>query len=108
MGIEKLSQQIELEACQEENDFKAWSLHEKAYKQAKKECFEDDVLPVIKESEAVSFVTGKDHFYKIGLKDGRIFDYYPVKNRLLRCKPAKWYNDGKNILLAIILNAPNQ
>lgn len=107
MSVNKLSQQIELEACKEENDLKAWSLHEKAYKQAKKESFEDDVLPLIKESKAVSFVTGKEHFYKIGFKDGSIYDYYPVKNRLMRNKPTKWYNDGKNILIALLQNTTN-
>lgn len=102
MSANKLSQQFEQEACQEENDFRAWNLHEKAYKEAKKESFADDVLPRIRESEKVSFVTGSDHFYKIGLKDGTIYDYYPVKNRLMRNKPAKWFSDGKNILIALI------
>lgn len=102
MSANKLSQQLELEACQEENDFLAWSLHAKAYKEAKKESFEDDILPKIRESEKVSFVTGSNHFYKIGFKDGTIYDYYPVKNRLMQHKPTKWFYDGKNILLRMI------
>ena len=107
MSASKLSHQIELEACQEEKDLKAWSLHEKAYKQAKKESFEDDVLPIVKASEKVSFVTGYSHFYKIGFKDGSIYDYYPVKNRLMRNKPTKWYSDGKNILISLLQNTTN-
>lgn len=98
----KLSQQIELEACKEEDDWKAWALHAKAYKEAKKESFEDEVLPILNASDLISFVTNEGHFYKIGFKDGRIFDYYPIKNRLMRNKPSKWFSDGKNILLALI------
>lgn len=98
----KLSHQIELEACQEESDWKAWRLHEKAHKQAKKEDFEDDVLPEIKACRLVSFVTDKIHFYQIGFKDGKIYDYYPGPDRLMRHKPCKWYYGGKNLLIEMI------
>ena len=102
MSANKLSQQIEIEAQQEENDFRAWNLHAKAHKEAKKEDFKEDVLPLIKASKKVSFVTEKDYFYQIGFKDGTIYDYYPVKNRLMQHKPTKWFYDGKNILMGMI------
>lgn len=103
----KLSAQIELEACKEESDWKAWRLHQKSYKQAKKEAFEDDVLPLLKASPLVSFTTDKVSFYQIGFKDGLIYDYYPGVDRLMRHKPAKWYYDGKNLLIGMILQPSN-
>lgn len=102
MSTNKLSKQMELEASQEENDLKSWNLHAKAHKEAKKEDFKEDVLPLIKASEKVSFVTDKYHFYQVGFKDGVIIDYYPVKNRLMQHKPVKWFYDGKNILLGML------
>lgn len=103
----KLSQQIELEACQEESDWKAFRLHAKAYKQAKKEEFEDGILPEIKACPLVSFVTDKGNFYQIGFKDGRIFDYYPGVDRLMRHKPGKWFFGGKNLLIGMINQPEN-
>lgn len=68
MGVLKLSEQMEMDAMKEDNDLKAFSLHQKAYKQGKKESFEEEYLPKIKESEKVSFVSGYDYFWKIGMK----------------------------------------
>lgn len=86
----------------EENDFRAWNLHKKAYNQGKKETFEDDYLPKIKASDKVSFVSGNGHFWKIGMKSGEIYDYYPVKNRLHRCRPSIWYYNGLRLILDMI------
>ena len=102
MGQKKLSLQLEEDAQMEENDFIAWNLHQKAYKQGKKETFEDDYLQIIKKSNKVSFVSGSDHFWKIGMKNGEIYDYYPVKNRLHRCKPSTWYYNGLRLILDMI------
>lgn len=93
---------MNLEASQEENDFKAFAMHAKAYKQEKRESFEDDILPKIKASERVSFVTDYGHFFKIGFKDGGIYDYYPQKNRLFKNKPSTWYYDGANLILKML------
>lgn len=93
---------MDIEAGKLESDWAAFRMHEKAHKQAKKESFEYDVLPKIKDCKGVSFVTDKSHFYKIGFKDGNIFDYYPGKNRLFQTKPSMWFYDGKNILLDLI------
>lgn len=102
MAHQKHFLQLEAEAAQEQNDLDELALHEKAYKAAKKETFEDDYLPKIKASDKVSFVSGSDHFWKIGIKNGEIYDYYPVKNRLHKCKPSTWYYDGLNIILGMI------
>ena len=102
MAHQKHFLQLEADAAQEENYLKELALHEKAYKAAKKETFEDDYLPKIKASDKVSFVSGSGHFWKIGMKNGEIYDYYPVKNRLHKCKPSTWYYDGLNIILGII------
>ena len=102
MGQKKLSLRLEEEAKMEENDFRAWNLHKKAYKAEKKETFEDDYLPRIKASDKVSFVSGGEHFWKIGMKSGEIYDYYPVKNRLHKCRPSTWYYDGLKLILGMI------
>lgn len=102
MEHEKLSLQLEAEAMQEENDFRAWNLHQKAYKAEKKETFKDIHLPKIQASDKVSFVSGCEHFWKIGMKSGEIYDYYPVKNRLHRCKPSTWYCNGLKLILDMI------
>ena len=102
MALSKLSEQLHFEAMKEENDFKAFAMHSKAHKQEKREAFEDEILPKIKASDKVSFVTDNGHFFKIGFKDGGIYDYYPQKNRLFRNKPAKWYYNGSNLILSMI------
>lgn len=102
MAHKKYSLQLEYEAMREENDFKAWALHQKAYKAGKKETFEDTYLPRIKASDKVSFVSGGEHFWKIGMKSGDIYDYYPVKNRLHKCRPSTWYYDGLKLILGMI------
>ena len=93
---------MHFEAMQEENDLKAFSMHSKAHKQEKREAFEDDILPKIKVSDRVSFVTDHGHFFKIGFKDGCIYDYYPQKNRLFKNKPSTWYYDGANLILKML------
>lgn len=98
----KLSQQIELEASQQESDWKAWRLHEKAYKQEMKEYFQDEILPKIKASQLVSFVTEKANFFQIGFKDGNIYDYYPGRDRIMRHKPSTWFYGGKKLLAGMI------
>ena len=102
MAHQKHYLQLEADAAQEENDLNTWALHEKAYKAAKKEAFEDEYLQKLKTSDKVSFVSASDHFWKIGMKNGEIYDYYPVKNRLHKCKPSTWYYDGLNIILGMI------
>jgi hypothetical protein len=66
------------------------------------QAFEPWLLPNIKASDKVSFATKYKHFYKIGFKDGRIFDYYIKVNRLCQNKPLKWFNNGWYELIKMI------
>jgi hypothetical protein len=91
----KKSEQLELEACQQENDSKAWALHNQAKRESRMETFEETELPKVNESENVTEVVRyPNSFFRITFKDGLIVDYYPKKDRLKVIKPEKWHHNG--------------
>lgn len=90
----KKSEEIELAAMQEESDHKAWTLHFQAARQRRWEFFTETLLPVIKDSPHVNYVTEFAYHFKIAFTDGIEVDYYPKKDRMLYTKQAKWIYNG--------------
>lgn len=95
-----LSDDLQLQAGQEENDWKAWSLHYKADREKRWEKFVSDLLPKIQASEKVQEVEQfPNFFFRITFLDGLKIDIYPKKNRVKVIKQDRWFYDGVNFVL---------
>lgn len=99
----KLSEKLEHEALQEENDLKAWALHTRSKKEAVREYFVEVELPELRQNDMVSGITNpSEYLFKIVLVDGRVFDLYPKKNRLFDISTKKWHSNGLDKLKKIL------
>jgi hypothetical protein len=89
----KKSEELRIQAAQEESDFKSLSLHSKALREEKKENFKDKWLPLLLERTNVTFddKTGKYTFFhkRLGM-----IDFFPKANRILIRRENKWYGRG--------------
>jgi hypothetical protein len=97
------SQKLRLMADMEESDSKAWSMYTASKRMEKMEYFEDVEMSEIKADFLVdSVVKFPNQFFRIVLKNGNKYDYYPKSDRLFSHLTKKWESNGllkfKNII----------
>ena len=97
----KKSDQLFIDAEQEENDFRYWSKLDNAKKEQRKEVFEEHFLPKIKESEKVVSMEERQSgsMWIIEFSDGVKIDYYPKKDRVFVKRVNHWKSNGKTWIL---------
>lgn len=88
------SKELEKQASEEDNDFKAFALHKKAFREQRSERFEDKYLPLL---SAMFEVYNKDETkYTIDTQIDKygIIDFFPKGNKLLIRKDNHWIKTG--------------
>lgn len=78
----KQSEKLEIEAGQQDNDFKAFRMHAQAKKEAAWEHFEEVYLPEIKAASSFKSIEMPDNCFRITLQSDAVFDYFPKSDRL--------------------------
>jgi len=103
----KKSDKLFVEAEQEENDFRYWSKIYDAEREKRKENFEDNFLPTIKNSPHVLSIEERmsGSMLMIEFSDGVKIDYYPKKDRVFIKKLCHWKSYGKTWILNKISTA---
>lgn len=88
----KKSEELKVQASQEENDLIAFGIYAKAIREGRSEKFEEHYLPALKIKYPVeSRINGS---YTITTQDFGILDYFPKANKLLIREKNKWIKPG--------------
>lgn len=94
----KKSEELRIEAATEESDFASLKLHAKAYREERKEEFEDKWLQLLLEKVSVTLdvTSGK---YTMKHKRVGTIDFFPKANRVLVRYENRWINRGLQWLI---------
>ena len=88
----KKSQELTLQAQQEENDIKSFSLMCKVLREKRSEKFEDDWLPLFELKYPVE--QRPNGSYSFTTQEHGILDYFPKANKVLIRAKNKWIKPG--------------
>ena len=100
----KKSEQLTLDAQNEDNDFKALSLQTKALREKRLERWDDNWKSKIIASDKVKLYEEFPQQGKVTLhlQNSSIVDYYPKSNKLLIRKDNEWKTAGLNKLIKML------
>ena len=99
----KLSEIITKQAQEEDNDFKSFSLHTKALREARLERFDDYILQLEQKGCIIIPFNGSKVVIDTQTKHG-VIDYFPKANKLLIRKDNKWIQPGLKWIITNLIN----
>lgn len=102
MSISKFSEDLELAAQLEYDDFKSFALHCKALREKRSERFIEDWLPILMKRYNIQL--RENTSYSINTQKYGIIDYYPKANKLLIRKDNKWIKPGLKWIINNLTN----